>query len=57
MKLVFNAYEVHYVDAEGTKRIWATYGRDALAVTDSAFEMLEPGFRITRVCKVPNFDW
>ena len=50
-------YEVTYLDKEGTKRTYATYGTDAYAVTNSAAELLQPGFRIVKVRKADNFDW
>lgn len=52
-----NAYEVRYRDAEDNIRVWATYGYNAQSVTDSAFELLQPGFTIISVMKVPPFDW
>lgn len=51
------AYEVHYLDKQGRRRCWCTYGRDALAVKHSAEEMLQSGYRITRILPTSNFDW
>ena len=50
-------YEVTYLDKDGNSRTYATYGTDALAVTNSAAELLQPGFRIIKVRKADNFDW
>ena len=50
-------YEVHYLDKEGNRRIFATYGTDALSVANSAAELLQPGFRIIKVRKEDNFEW
>lgn len=51
------AYECHYLDSRGNRRIWCTYGRDAYHVRTSAEELLQPGFKITRILPVSNFDW
>ena len=50
-------YEVTYLDREGKRRTYATYGTDALAVTNSASELLQPGYRVIKVRKSDGFDW
>ena len=51
------AYEVYYLDHEGTKRCFCTYAKDTLTCQHSATELLQPGFRIIRIMPVPDFDW
>ena len=50
-------YEVAYLDREGKRHTFETYGTDALAVTNSAAELLQPGFRVIKVRKSDDFDW
>jgi hypothetical protein len=51
------AYDVHYTDHAGNLRVWVTYGRDSFHVKCSAVECLSPGYRITKILPVPDFDW
>ena len=50
-------YEVTYLDREGQRRVYETYGTDALAVTNAAAELLQSGFRVIKVRKSDDFAW
>lgn len=55
--MTIQAYEVYYLDNNGSKRCFCTYAKDTLTAQHSAAELLQPGFRIVRIMPVPDFDW
>ena len=51
------AYEVYYLDLDGNKRCFCTYSKNTLTCQLAAAELLQRGYRITRIMPVPDFDW
>lgn len=55
--MTLTAYEVHYTNRDGEPRTYCTYAQDAYTAKISAEELIQPGFKITRITPVPDFDW
>ena len=51
------SYDVIYTDEQGNKRCWVTFGYDPYQVKCSAQECLQPGYTITSVKPIPDFDF
>lgn len=52
------AYDCHYMDKQGNKRIFCCYARDVLQAQHTLTELVGDNLaRIVRVLAVDNFDW
>lgn len=52
------AYDCHYMDRNGNKRIFCTYANDTLHAKHTVEELVGPDLaRVVRILAVSNFDW
>ena len=53
-----SAYDIHYFDRKGNKRIFCTYARDVLHARRTTEELVGKDLaRISGIVPVDSFDW